>query len=209
MSYHDQLPTSSFDEELLRRRASEPIRTVLVSETGSEPVTLAQAKAQLSIASSDDAHDTKLTRLITAARQKYEYDTHTRLLAATFDQIYDGFYNRMRLSERPVDSVTSITYYNANNSQQTLSTDVYAFDESLREIRLKPDQSFPDSKDRWDAVTIRYVTGYSTVPETARHAMLLLIAHWFELPDMIIQANMVSTQAYDALVSVHQRSTYP
>jgi len=209
MSYHDQLPTSSFDEELLRRRALEPIRTVLVSETGSEPVTLEEAKEQLSIASSDTAHNAKLNRLITAARQKYEYDTHTRLLRATFDQIHSGFYSRMRLSERPVDSITSITYYDSVNAQQTLSTDVYAYDESLSEIRLKVDQTFPDTEDRWDAVTIRYVTEHTQVPETAVHAILLLIAHWFELPDMIIQSNMISTQAYDALVSVHQRSTYP
>jgi hypothetical protein len=38
---------------------------------------------------------------------------------------------------------------------------------------------------------------------------LLLVAFWFENADMIVAPNMVSTSAYDHLVAVHQRATYP
>lgn len=172
-------------------------------------MTTAEAKAQLSIAASDTAHDTRLSRLITAARQKYEYDTHTNLLAATYDDTFDRLYDSMRLTQRPVSSVSSVKYYDEDGVQQTLSTDVYSFDSALQEIRLDVQQSWPDTQQRWDSVVVRYVTGYSTVPETAKHAILLLVAFWFEMADMIVSPNMISTAAYDALVAVHQRSTYP
>ena len=209
MSYHDLSQMSSSGVGSLQWRANQPIRSQLVSQTGSEPVTVSEAKEQLAIASSDTTHETRLGRLITAARQKYEYDTQTNLLAATYDETFDRFYDRMRLTQRPVQSITSITYYDESNASQTLSTDVYGLDESLQEIRLKTDQSWPNSADRWDAVVVRYVTGYSTNPQTAKHAILLLVAFWFEMTDLIVSHNMVSTAAYDSLVAVHQRSTYP
>lgn len=209
MSYHDQSRIFSFSVGSPSWRANQLIRSTLVSQSGSEPVTTAEAKAQLSIAASDTAHDTRLSRLITAARQKYEYDTHTNLLAATYDDTFDRLYDSMRLTQRPVSSVSSVKYYDEDGVQQTLSTDVYSFDSALQEIRLDVQQSWPDTQQRWDSVVVRYVTGYSTVPETAKHAILLLVAFWFEMADMIVSPNMISTAAYDALVAVHQRSTYP
>jgi uncharacterized phiE125 gp8 family phage protein len=180
-----------------------------VSQSGSEPVTIAEAKAQLSIAGSDTFHDGRVSRLITAARQKYEYDTQTNLLTATYDDTFDRLYDSMRLTQRPVTAVTSVKYYDEDGTQQTLSTDVYSIDLALQEIRLDVQQSWPDTQQRWDSVVIRYTTGYSTIPETAKHAIMLLVAFWFEMADMIISPNMVSTSAYDSLVAVHQRSTYP
>lgn len=209
MTYRSLSQLSTSEEKLLRWRANQPLRTIQVSKTGSEPVTVSQAKEQLSIPSSDDAHDVRLTRLISAAREKYEYDTQTSLLTTVFDEIYDRFYNKIRLTRREVASVTSVQYYDSNNTQQTLSTDVYGFDESLAEIRLKSEQRWPDTEGRWDSVTIRYETGYASVPEVAKHAMLLLVAHWFENVDMLLPDNMTGTAAYNSLIAVHQRSTYP
>ena len=209
MRYQRPLRTYSSEDGLLRWRANQPLRSLLVTTTGSEPVSTDEAKSQLAIAASDTTHDTRLERLITAARQKYENDTQTNLLTATYDDVFDRFYDRMRLTQRHVTSITSITYYDGSNASQTLSTDVYGFDDSLREIRLDVNQVWPDTQARWDAIAVRYVTGYSTVPQTAKHAILLLVAFWFENSDMIVNQNMVSMAAYDHLVAVHQRSSYP
>jgi len=180
-----------------------------VSQTGSEPVTTAEAKAQLSIATSDTAHEARLSALITAARQKYEYDTQTSLLTKTYDDTFDRLYDRMRLAQRPASLITSIKYYDNSGMQQTLSSSLYSLDVSMQEIRLNVQQNWPDTQQRWDSVVVRYVAGYTTVPATAKHAILLLVAFWFEMADMIISPNMISNTAYDSLVSVHQRSTYP
>lgn len=209
MSYQNLSRMYSSEDALLRWRANQPIRSTLVSKTGSEPVSTSEVKQQLSIAASDTSHDTRLARLITAARQKYEYDTQLNLLTGTYDDIFDRFYDRMRLMQRNITAVTSVNYYDTSNASQTLSADVYGLDATLQEIRLKVDQRWPDTETRWDAITVRYTTGYATVPETAKHAILLLVAHWFENVDMIVAGNMVTTQAYDALVAVHQRSSYP
>lgn len=209
MTYPNLSRMYSSEDGLLRWRANQPLRSLLVSQAGSEPVTAAEAKGQLSIAASDTVHDARLGRLITAARQKYENDTQTNLLTGTYDDVFDRFYDRMRLVQRHVTAVSSITYYDASNATQALSTDVYGFDSSLQEIRLDVDQRWPDTKERWDAITVRYTTGYSVVPETAKHAILLLVAFWFENADMIVSQNMVSMAAYEHLVAVHQRSSYP
>ena len=209
MSYQDLSRMFSSEDALLRWRANQPIRSLLVSQAGSEPVTTSEAKQQLSIAASDTFHDARLSRLITAARQKYEHDTQTNLLTATYDDVFDRFYDRMRLTQRNVMAITSVSYYDTANALQTLTADVYQLDRSLQEVRLKVDQRWPDIETRFDSVTIRYTAGYSTTPETAKHAILLLVAHWFENADMIIPGNMVTTQAYDSLVAMHQRSSYP
>jgi len=208
MTYQALSRMYSSGDALLRWRANQPLRSVLVSQSGSEPVTTAEAKAQLSIGG-DSSHDTRIGRLITAARQKYEHDTQTSLLTSTYDDVFNQFYDRMRLTARHITAVSSITYFDNGNTSQTLSTDIYGLDQSLSEIRLKVDQQFPSTESRWDAVTIRYTTGYSAIPETAKHAILLLVAFWFENADMIVAPNMVSTSAYDHLVAVHQRATYP
>lgn len=209
MSYHDPSRTFLSSEELLSWRANQPIRTKKVSESGSEPVTLAEMKAQLNIAESDTAHDVRITRLIKAARQKYEYDASLNLLSATHDDTFEQFYDRMRLTQRHVTSISSVTYFDAQNTQQTLASSVYAFDSSLRELRLAVDQSWPSTQERYDAVVVRYVSASSPVPETAKHAIILLASFWFEMADMIINPNMVANSAYESLVAVHQRSTYP
>jgi len=209
MTYQALSRMYSSEDALLRWRANQPLRSVLVSQTGSEVVTLEEAKEQLSIASSDTSHNSKINRLIEAARQKFEFDASVSLKNETYDDIFDRFYDRMRLGKRQITAVSSVTYFDNTNATQTLSTDVYAFDESLAEIRLKVNQQFPSTESRWDAVTIRYTTGFTNAPQTAKHAILLLVAFWFENADMIVSPNLISTQAYDSLVAVHQRSTYP
>lgn len=192
-----------------RKRRDNLVRLSLVSRTDVEPVTTAEAKKQLEIASSDTTHDDYLDALIAAARELWEHHTSTTIAAtSTWDQTFDCLYDRMRLTERPVVSVSSITYYDSSNTQQTLSTDIYSLDSSLGEIRLDPDEIAPDTYSRWDAITIRYTTGAVT-PPSAKHAILLQVAHWFENRDMIGPDTQLKTEAFDRLVAMHERSSYP
>ena len=209
MNSHGHTLTSSSSGELLSWRASQPIRSTLISQSGSEPVSLAEVKDQLAIARSDTAHDTRLDRLISAARQKYEYDTTTTMLVSIYEDIYESFYDRIRLSRRTATAITSISYYDNANQLQTLSVDAYELDASLQEVRLKVDQSWPNIESRWDAVRVRYTASFATIPETAKHAIILLVCFWFEMADLILSPNMIANQAYESLVAVHQRSTYP
>ena len=192
---------------------NEVSRATLVTAPASEPITLTQAKKQLEISTSDTTHDDHITLLIQTAREQWEHDTDSACLTQTWsvnlemvrdDEIY--------LPKRPVQSITSITYYDGDNTQQTLSTSIYGLDAASRAVRLKYLQVWPTMVERWDAMTVTYVCGYtssSLVPAAAKQAMLLLVGHYFENRDMLMSDAMLSLPTYEALVRRFMRSSYP
>lgn len=192
---------------------NEVSRATVVTGPTSEPVTLTQAKKQLEISTSDTAHDDQLTLLIQAAREQWEHDTDscclTQTLSVTLEEWED---DEIYLPKRPVQSITSITYYDTGNTQQTLSTSVYSLDASCRAVRLKYQQIWPPIVDRWDAVTVTYVAGYTSttnVPAIAKQAILLLVGHYFENRDQLLGESMQTLPVYESLVRRFMRSSYP
>jgi uncharacterized phiE125 gp8 family phage protein len=84
----------------------------------------------------------------------------------------------------PVQSVSSITYYDANNSLQTMSASLYEVDVYSEPaiIRASANATWPTTYDRLNAVAVEFVAGYgvaSSVPQDAKHAIKLLAAHWY------------------------------
>lgn len=131
-----------------------------------EPVTLAEAKTQCQIAPAVTAHDTILTRLISAARRQAEQDTHRQILTATYRLTLDRFptgNSPILLPRPPVQSVTSIQYVDVAGVTQTLATSVYQLRSNREpaEIVLKYLQTWPTTRAEHDAVTIVYVAGYA------------------------------------------------
>jgi len=156
----------------------------VVTPPAAEPVTLDEAKAQCSITGSD--HDTRLNSLITRARSYVEDYTGRAMITQTFDYYLDNFSTPIALPNAPLQSVTSIKYFDTSGVQQTLDAGVYTVS-TVREpgeITTAYEQSWPDIRYIPDAIVIRFVCGYGAastdVPDTLRHAMLLLISHWFE-----------------------------
>lgn len=188
-------------------------RATLVTGPATEPITLAQAKKQLELSPSDTAHDDHLSLLIQTAREQWELDTDSVCLTQTWSVTVEGFCDdEIYLPKRPVQSITSITYYDVGNSQQTLSTSVYSLDAACRAVRLKYMQIWPPVAYRWDAATITYVCGYtstSLVPAAAKQAMLLLVGHYFENRDMVMGEALQTMPTYEALVRRFMRSSYP
>lgn len=85
----------------------------------------------------------------------------------------------------PLQSVTSITYTDADGATQTLSTDVYGVSTKgvFGQVYLKTDQTFPDLYTDPDPITITFVCGYgaaAAVPNGIRKAIKLLAVHYFE-----------------------------
>lgn len=178
-----------------------------------EPLTTSQAKKQLEIADSDTTHDDQIELLITAAREQWENDTDAATITQTWAETFAEFKDGMRLSMRPVISISSITYYDSNNAQQTLASSVYGLDAATRQIRLKSDQTWPGTYDRWDAITVTFTAGYgssgSDVPAVARQAMLLWLGYHFENRDMMDIDNSRGQRAYELLVRRYMRASYP
>lgn len=152
--------------------------TIVTAATG-EPLTSDQVKAQTRVDFGDD--DTLITRLITAARAHVEKRTGTFLMAQTVDAKCDYFTDMERLAFGPVTSITSVKYIDGDGVEQTLLTDVYELrqDGITSALVLKYGQNWPAPR-HGSQITVRAVVGYATLPPDIAHAMLSLVAHWYE-----------------------------
>lgn len=87
---------------------------------------------------------------------------------------------------RPLQSVTSIQYYDGTNALQTLDPANYEVDTHTNPARIMPvfNSVWPTTYPRTSAVTITVVVGFgdtaSTVPADLLAAMLLQIKDWYE-----------------------------
>lgn len=164
----------------------------VVTDVTTEPLTLAEAKAHCRVDVSDD--DTLITALIEAARQTAETYTHRAIPAQTWDLKLDSFYDRdfyadgsIWLPKPPVSSVTSVTYLDgAGDSQTWTATTGWLSDLPTgpwaRRARIYPAYgvSWPTTYRQTNAIAIRFVAGYTTVPEAIKAGMKLLIGHWYQ-----------------------------
>lgn len=152
---------------------------VTVAPTG-EPATLDDAKAQCRV--DDTASDGLLTNYIETARHLVEQNTGTKLMDQTVELRCSRWSDLYDLPVAPIASVTSITYLDLDGISQTLATSVYeAVLTGLSPlIRLQVNQLWPNTLDVSDAITVTVQAGYTDVPPTIRHAMLLLISQWYD-----------------------------
>ena len=96
----------------------------------------------------------------------------------------------------PVQAVTGITYYDADNAEQTLASDTYLLTINDSHARLDKAQGavWPSTYARADAVAVRYDAGYgdlgTDVPEGIRQAVKLMVGHWYENRSAVSEAAM-------------------
>jgi uncharacterized phiE125 gp8 family phage protein len=102
----------------------------------------------------------------------------------------------LSLPVAPVQSVSSITYYDADNVQQTLSASDYrvVLAPNGATIELEQSSSWPSSYQRLDAVVVTYVAGYgnaaSDVPFGIRQAVKMIAAHYYENAEAVGDSRM-------------------
>ena len=130
----------------------------------------------------------------------------------------DSFFGPISVALPPLQSVTSITYLDDAGAAQTLSSALYqvvgvgGWDKG----RIVPayNQSWPVTRYQPEAVTVRFVAGYGTpgaspddtqaaVPEPIRHALLLLISHWYQNREPVTVGTIVTDtpMTVDALIA--------
>lgn len=177
---------------------------VRIIDATSEPVSLSEAQAWLRVDSQDDA--TELTTLITTARQIVEDFTGRALLTQTWRLVasewpegrFAGVENVVQLPRSPLASVTSVKYYPENGgAQATFASTNYHVVTALTPgaIVLADGASWPDLAVRPDAVEVNFTAGEAsaaTVPAGLRHAVLLVLAHLYELRSPVNVGNIVN-----------------
>ncbi len=149
----------------------------VVTAVTTEPISLAEARVQLRMTADDTtADDALITALITAAREFAEHYTGRALAPQTLEMALDEFPDDgIDLDMPPVATITSVKYTDESGVEQTVATTDYAlslYGESRR-LTLAYGIDWPPARGIADAVRIRYVTGYTTVPKAVKAAILL------------------------------------
>ena len=158
---------------------------VRISAPVATPVSVSEAKAHLRV--DDTNSDTLIQSMIDAAVAHLDGWAGILgrcLVTQSWRQDYPAFASRLRLPLGPVATISSITYYDADNASQTLASAVYTHltDATGTYVTLKPDQEWPATYRRPEAVSITYVAGTSAtdVPAAIKQAILLLVGAWYE-----------------------------
>jgi uncharacterized phiE125 gp8 family phage protein len=188
----------------------------LITAAQFEPVTLAELKTQVQIASDYREHDVELTGLIIAAREQYEHDTSRILCGSTWRAVFDAWpVSYFELGTQSVTAITSIKYIDASSVQQTVSSSVYVLDTAypMPRVRLAYNQQWPTTRGETGDIEITYTAGAATqaaVTARDKQAVLMLAASWFEnRTGMIATNSQESPVGYGSLVRSRMRSTYP
>lgn len=189
--------------ETLLNRVTDPV---------GDPVTLAEAKTQLRVDFADD--DTLIGELVSAATRTVEEMVGGALLSQEW--ALSVRYPRLRiyLPKTPVQSIDSITYYDRDETEQTANVaDFHLFSDVYRAwVEPRDDKDWPDVFNRPDALTINFIAGYGAagdVPSNLKHAILMLLTHWYEQRSAASGANLGEVPfAVETLVGLDRRGWF-
>lgn len=158
-------------------------RWILQTGPTKAAVTVAEAKAHLRV--TDNASDDLIADYIATATEEAEQYLFRGLLTQTWKAVFDHFANELPLPmAAPLQSITSVTYYDQDGTQQTLATTYYDTDTLSRpgKVVLKPDQTWPSvqSERRNGRVEVIYVVGWTSpelVPEKIKQGIRQYVAY--------------------------------
>lgn len=188
-----------------------------------EPVTLTEAKSHLRVDTSDD--DTYIGTLITAAREWVETYLDRALIHQQLVMTLENFPaddDEIELPRPPMATsgtatAVTVTYTLTSGSTATLSTASYRVDRNATpgEVQTLYAGTWPaDRREDENAVSVTWWAGYgatgSSVPAAIRHAMLMLIGHWYENRSTVLVGS-VSKQlefAVESLLSSQKWGSY-
>lgn len=152
-------------------------------DPAAEPVTLAEAKAQLKI--DHDSEDDLIAGLIRAAREEVEASTGLALIDQSWRLAVDRIpvTKVVRIACHPIREILSVTAFGADGEGALVDPASYMLDGNSRPARLWFSRH-PEARRAMNGIEIDFRAGFGEagpdVPDTLRRAMLLLVAHWFE-----------------------------
>jgi uncharacterized phiE125 gp8 family phage protein len=212
-----------------------PTTLKLITPASSTPITLAQAKAHLRLI--DTSEDTLLADYINSATDYVQEDTGRQLVTATWRLTADRFpasaYTwregvpittelltdvSFYLERCPVQSITSIKYYDQTGTQQTMSASDYVLDNTSEPARVFPalNKMWPFAQPLPASVQIDFVAGYGTaesglIPPRLLSAVRLALGNIYENRESVVLGGIPSEmpQSYHACIAPYgvQRMT--
>lgn len=147
------------------------------------PCTLEEAREHASVFGFTD-DDAMLTRFVKAASRSVGEWAGRVLNQETWAVSFpNGFCGDLHFPKSPVQSVTSITYFDKDDVEQTaLVSDFYLTkSEDGAFLRPKAGVSWPTANaTRADAITVTFVAGYATCPDNLATAVAAMAAHIYD-----------------------------
>ena len=159
---------------------------VMTSGPALEPLSLAEAKAHLRIDHS--LEDALIQSLIITSRLHIEAALGLALITQSWSFFADRWPKAQRLvmPVRPIQAVASVRLWNIDGTSITLPPSAFFLDGQGLPARLVWQGTGPltDPQRTVNGIEVAFTAGFgaapSDVPATIRHALLLLVAHWYE-----------------------------
>lgn len=120
--------------------------------------------------------------------------------AETWDMALARVSRDVILPKSPVQSLVSVSYYDAAGAVQTATLSDFALfkDTDIAIVRPKADKAWPGLQVREDAITFRFVAGYTTPPDALQFAVRLCA-------EAIFDRNLADLKpVIDALIDIHR-----
>ncbi len=167
----------------------------LTSGPAAEPVSVSEAKAHLRIDGS--AEDILVASLIVTSRLHVEAALGLALITQGWKLTLDAWpaadgarRGEVRFPLRPIQTVTSVTVRAADGTPAVVPNTEYLLDGQALHPRLIPRAGrWPAPGQPANGIEIAFAAGIGEdaedVPQPIRHAILLLVAHWYEHRDPI------------------------
>lgn len=203
----------------------------LVTAPAIEPVTLAEAKAHARIDIDDD--DAYVTTLIQAARQWIEEATGRCLITQTWRLDLDQWpigsieddWSGVRegpitlldapfvtLKKSPCASIVSVATLDEDDASTTWAASNYYLAKrpnGYGRVVRKSGVSWPDIGVRASgAINITFTAGYgalaSSVPFPLRQALMMLVAHWYETREPVIERGNPVALTVESLLAAYR-----
>ena len=179
------------------------------------PISLSAAKEQMRVESSDD--DAIIQRLIDAAVAFVDVQgaLGKAMITQTWGEWLSPNPSTVYLTLGPVQSVSAIKYYDVDGALQTATlADFNVFGTPNRiSVSPKSGKAWPVTQTRDDAIKIEYIIGYgstsASVPETVRHALMMLVAHWYDMRETSTEKQMYDLPfGFGDMIGIERNSWY-
>lgn len=159
-----------------------------------------------------DTHDEDelIEEYVKAARSYMEEIHNLMLITQIWEMNLDRFpCGEIVIRKRPVQSVQSIKYYDRDDVLQTLATNEYRVDTNAFLARVQAINSWPSTRTRYGAVTVRFTGGYgsdgSAIKPCLIQALRLHIGHLYEHRENTIEKALEKIpMGYESLVGVER-----
>ena len=155
--------------------------------------------------------DPLLTMLIKAARQVAENITGRGFITQTWEQVYDKFPAReIEIGMLPIQSITSLKYYDADGVLQTMDSADYVLDVDTLPGWVLPAYgvSWPSTYDSAQSVIVRFVAGYGStglsVPAEIRMWISAQCAAAYDHPSGLMDGKAAALPFIDGLLDAYR-----